>query len=47
MKRENVNLAAGYVFNPYGKSKAAIRKLEEFAPLRQMNESSMAATMVQ
>jgi len=27
MKRENVNLAAGYVFNPYGKTKVARRKL--------------------
>jgi integrase len=27
MKRENVNLEAGYVFNPYGKTKAARRKL--------------------
>jgi integrase len=27
MRRENVNLEAGYVFNPYGKSKAARRKL--------------------
>jgi len=27
MRRENVNLAVGYVFNPYGKTKAARRKL--------------------
>jgi len=27
MRRENVNLEAGYVFNPYGKTKAARRKL--------------------
>lgn len=27
MRRENVNLAEGWVFNPYGKSKAARRKL--------------------
>src|SRR5262249_30587328 len=27
MKRENVNLTDGYVFNPYGKTKAARRKL--------------------
>lgn len=27
MRRENVNQAEGWVFNPYGKSKAARRKL--------------------
>jgi integrase len=44
MKRENVNLEAGYVFNPYGKTKAARRKLPLTRRAADMLKSRLAAS---